>query len=103
MYTIFSFNFTANGSNLAAAPALLGNFALWKPSLMAIYTNYLTYQLLEEASLPKGVIQFIPVAGAEVESACNQVFPLCDSGTPYFLNPYMIKSITIPRFLVTQN
>jgi 1-pyrroline-5-carboxylate dehydrogenase len=40
---------------------------------MAVYANYLTYKLLEEAGLPKGVIQFIPVAGADVEPACKQV------------------------------
>jgi 1-pyrroline-5-carboxylate dehydrogenase len=75
VYAISPFNFTAIGGNLAAAPALLGNVAIWKPSPMAVYANYLTYKLLEEAGLPNGVIQFIPVAGADVEAACKQASP----------------------------
>ena len=54
------FNFTAIGGNLAAAPALMGNVVLWKPSHTAIYSNYLVYQILREAGLPEGVIQFMP-------------------------------------------
>jgi 1-pyrroline-5-carboxylate dehydrogenase len=54
------FNFTAIGGNLAAAPALMGNVVLWKPSDTAILSNYIVYQILKEAGLPDGVIQFIP-------------------------------------------
>jgi 1-pyrroline-5-carboxylate dehydrogenase len=54
------FNFTAIGGNLVAAPALMGNVVLWKPSPMAMYSNYLVLQILKEAGLPDGVIQFIP-------------------------------------------
>lgn len=43
---------------------------------MAIYANYLTYKLLEEVGLPKGVIQFIPIDASKVEQACNQVSAL---------------------------
>lgn len=73
VYAVSPFNFTAIGGNLAGAPALLGNVVLWKPSPMAVYANYLTYKLLEEAGLPKGVIQFLPVDSANVEQVCNQV------------------------------
>jgi 1-pyrroline-5-carboxylate dehydrogenase len=38
----------------------LGNVAVWKPSDMAVYSSYLVYQVLKEAGLPDGVIQFIP-------------------------------------------
>ncbi|KAI9361635.1 Aldehyde/histidinol dehydrogenase [Zopfochytrium polystomum] len=54
------FNFTAIGGNLVSAPALMGNVVLWKPSATSIYSNYLVYQILQEAGLPDGVIQFIP-------------------------------------------
>lgn len=54
------FNFTAIGGNLASAPALMGNVVIWKPSDSAIYSNYLVHQILLEAGLPDGVIQFVP-------------------------------------------
>ncbi|TPX63064.1 L-glutamate gamma-semialdehyde dehydrogenase [Spizellomyces sp. 'palustris'] len=54
------FNFTAIGGNLVSAPALMGNVVLWKPSPMAMYSNYLVYEILREAGLPDGVIQFVP-------------------------------------------
>ena len=57
---ISPFNFTAIGGNLASAPALMGNVILWKPAPAATLSNYLIYEILEEAGLPPGVIQFIP-------------------------------------------
>lgn len=57
---ISPFNFTAIGGNLPSAPALMGNVVLWKPSASAVLSNYIVYQILEEAGLPPGVIQFIP-------------------------------------------
>ena len=57
---ISPFNFTAIGGNLAAAPALMGNVVLWKPSNYSIYSNYLIMKILSEAGLPDGVIQFVP-------------------------------------------
>lgn len=60
------FNFTAIGGNLPAAPALVGNTVVWKPSPMASLSNYIVYQILEEAGLPKGVIQFVPGPPAEI-------------------------------------
>lgn len=62
------FNFTAIGLNLPAAPAMVGNVVVWKPSPMATYSNYLTYKILEEAGLPAGVIQFCPGPAPEVVS-----------------------------------
>ncbi|CCX14886.1 Aldehyde/histidinol dehydrogenase [Pyronema domesticum] len=60
VYAISPFNFTAIGGNLAAAPALMGNVVLWKPSPAALASNYLVYQILLEAGLPEGVIQWVP-------------------------------------------
>ncbi|KAI9016723.1 delta-1-pyrroline-5-carboxylate dehydrogenase [Hyaloraphidium curvatum] len=54
------FNFTAIGGNLPGAPALMGNVVVWKPSDSAILSNYIVMQLLEEAGLPPGVVQFVP-------------------------------------------
>ncbi|KAG0703932.1 Aldehyde/histidinol dehydrogenase [Suillus ampliporus] len=60
------FNFTAIGGNLPGAPALVGNTVIWKPSPAATYSNYLVYQILAEAGVPPGVIQFVPGPPPEV-------------------------------------
>jgi 1-pyrroline-5-carboxylate dehydrogenase len=60
VYAITPFNFTAIGGNLPTAPAILGNVALWKPSATAALSNWMFYQILREAGLPPGVIQFVP-------------------------------------------
>ncbi|KAI8977113.1 1-pyrroline-5-carboxylate dehydrogenase [Mycotypha africana] len=63
---ISPFNFTAIAGNLPGAPALMGNVVVWKPSPMAVYSNFLVYELLEEAGLPAGVIQFVPGPPEEI-------------------------------------
>ncbi|CAI4221499.1 unnamed protein product [Auanema sp. JU1783] len=60
---IAPFNFTAIGGNLASAPALMGNVCLWKPSDTAVYSNYIIYEILEEAGIPSGVLAFLPSDG----------------------------------------
>ncbi|HEX3927852.1 MAG TPA: L-glutamate gamma-semialdehyde dehydrogenase [Gemmatimonadales bacterium] len=60
IYAVTPFNFTAIGGNLPTAPAILGNVVLWKPSATASLSNWLFYDLLREAGLPPGVIQFVP-------------------------------------------
>ncbi|CAJ0573166.1 unnamed protein product, partial [Mesorhabditis spiculigera] len=57
------FNFTAIGGNLSAAPAVMGNVVLWKPSDTSVLSNYVVYQILEEAGIPAGVINFLPSDG----------------------------------------
>ena len=66
MLAVSPFNFTAIGGNLPGTPALVGNVVVWKPSPAATYSNYLVYQILAEAGLPAGVIQFVPGPPAEV-------------------------------------
>lgn len=66
VYAISPFNFTAIGGNLPGAPALMGNVVVWKPSPSAIASNYLVHQILTEAGLPPGVIQFVPGDAEEV-------------------------------------
>lgn len=60
VYAVTPFNFTAIGGNLATAPALMGNCIVWKPAATATLSNYLFMELLKEAGLPDGVINFIP-------------------------------------------
>ncbi|KAI0065810.1 delta-1-pyrroline-5-carboxylate dehydrogenase [Artomyces pyxidatus] len=60
------FNFTAIGGNLPGTPALVGNVVVWKPSPAATYSNYIVHQILTEAGVPPGVIQFVPGPPPEV-------------------------------------
>ena len=43
---------------------------MWKPSPAATYSNYLVYQILTEAGVPPGVIQFVPGPPPEVVAQC---------------------------------
>jgi 1-pyrroline-5-carboxylate dehydrogenase len=63
------FNFNAIGANLPAAPALMGNTCLWKPSSTAVLGNYTVMRTLEEAGLPPGVINFLPGHGPTIGDA----------------------------------
>ena len=59
VYAITPFNFTAIAGNLPAAPALMGNTVIWKPSPTQAAAAYVTMQLLEAAGLPAGVINLV--------------------------------------------
>jgi 1-pyrroline-5-carboxylate dehydrogenase len=77
---ITPFNFLAIGANLNAAPALMGNVTLWKPADTAMYgvraqppppsppQSYLIMKVFEEAGLPPGVVQFVPIRPPNVAS-----------------------------------
>jgi 1-pyrroline-5-carboxylate dehydrogenase len=69
VYAISPFNFTALGANLVAAPALMGNVVIWKPSLYALHSSWLLYKILLEAGLPENVIQFVPGDAEEITEA----------------------------------
>src|SRR5687768_9555085 len=60
VYAVTPFNFTAIGGNLPTAPALMGNTVIWKPAATAMVSAWYTMQLLQEAGLPPGVINFLP-------------------------------------------
>ncbi len=60
---ITPFNFTAIAANLAAAPAMLGNTVVWKPSDTQMLSAYMIMRLFKEAGLPDGVINMIPADG----------------------------------------
>ncbi|MEU3989973.1 L-glutamate gamma-semialdehyde dehydrogenase [Streptomyces platensis] len=66
VYAITPFNFTAIAGNLPTAPALMGNVVVWKPSPTQTYAAVLLMQLLEEAGLPKGVINLVTGDGKDL-------------------------------------
>ncbi len=67
VFAVTPFNFTAIAGNLAAAPAMLGNVVVWKPSDSQIYSANVIMEIFEAAGLPDGVINIIygdgPVMG----------------------------------------
>ncbi len=60
---ITPFNFTAIAANLPAAPAMLGNTVVWKPSDTQMLAAHYTMQLFREAGLPDGVINLVAADG----------------------------------------
>ncbi len=63
VFAITPFNFTAIAGNLPAAPAMVGNTVVWKPSEQQCLSAYRVMQLFMEAGLPPGVINFVPALG----------------------------------------
>ncbi len=59
VYAVTPFNFTSIAANLPTAPALMGNTVVWKPASSAMFSAHAIMQLLEEAGLPPGVINFV--------------------------------------------
>ncbi len=62
---ITPFNFTSIAGNLPTAPAMCGNTVVWKPSSTSVLSSYYVMQLLMEAGLPAGVINFVPCQGVD--------------------------------------
>jgi len=67
---ITPFNFSSIAANLPSAPAILGNTAVWKPSRNSVWSNYLLMELMMEAGLPAGVINFVPSSGSDISDVC---------------------------------
>jgi 1-pyrroline-5-carboxylate dehydrogenase len=63
VFAIAPFNFTSIAANLPSAPVLMGNVSLWKPASTAILACYYLMEMLKEAGLPDGVINFLPGDG----------------------------------------
>ncbi|KAF8219090.1 ALDH-like protein, partial [Tricholoma matsutake] len=112
--TVSPFNFTAIGGNLPGTPTLVGNTVIWKPSPAATYSNYLVHQLLTEAGLPPGVIQFTP-GPAEAKKVVDKELGTPRSNQirriPNLLQPHKIlldtprtnkpiKNTHTPRFII---
>jgi len=66
VFAVTPFNFASIAGNLPSAPALMGNVVLWKPASSTVYVAYHLLQVLREAGLPAGVINFVPGAGSKV-------------------------------------
>ncbi len=66
VYAVTPFNFTAIAANLPAAPALMGNVVLWKPSPKAQFSAQVVMELFAAAGMPAGVITLVPGQGPEV-------------------------------------
>ncbi len=76
VFAVTPFNFTSIAGNLPTSPAIVGNVVLWKPASSAVFSAYYIMQVLKEAGLPPGVINFIPGSGAQV-------------GTPVMNSPHL--------------
>lgn len=67
VFAVTPFNFTSICANLCAAPAMMGNTIVWKPSETQAYSAHFIMKLFKEAGLPDGVINLVmtdgPVAG----------------------------------------
>jgi len=63
VFALTPFNFTAIAGNLPAAPAMMGNTVVWKPSNTQIYSARIIMEIFMEAGLPDGVINLVFVSG----------------------------------------
>jgi len=66
VFAVTPFNFTAIAGNLPLSPAIMGNTVLWKPASTSLLSNYYIMQILKEAGLPDGVINFLPGSGGNI-------------------------------------
>ena len=66
IFAVAPFNFTSIAGNLPGAPALMGNVSIWKPASSAILACHYLLEMLKEAGLPDGVINFLPGDGVTV-------------------------------------
>jgi 1-pyrroline-5-carboxylate dehydrogenase len=69
VFAVAPFNFTSISLNLCTAPALMGNVVLFKPAETSTLSAFYIMELLREAGLPEGVIQFLPGDGATIGNA----------------------------------
>lgn len=81
IYAITPFNFTSIAANLCAAPAMMGNVVVWKPSDAQVYSAQVIVDLFKAAGLPDGVINV--VYGDPVEIS-NEVFASPDFAGLHF-------------------
>src|SRR5579871_3300609 len=72
VFAVTPFNFTSIGGNLPTAPALMGHTVVWKPASSAILSGWRIVELLREAGLPDGVINFVPGDARTVGDAALQ-------------------------------
>jgi len=66
VFAVTPFNFTSIAGNLPTAPALMGNTVIWKPASSSVYSGHFLMQILKEAGMPDGVINFVPGSGGTI-------------------------------------
>ncbi len=69
IFAVTPFNFVAINGNLPAAPAMMGNVAVWKPASSVAYTSHLLMTILRQAGLPGGVINLLMARGSAIGDA----------------------------------
>jgi 1-pyrroline-5-carboxylate dehydrogenase len=69
VFAVAPFNFTAITLNLCTAPAMMGNVVLLKPSSTSALSSWYVMELLREAGVPDGVINFLPGDGPPIGNA----------------------------------
>lgn len=77
VYAVTPFNFASIAGNLPCAPAVAGNVVVWKPASATAYTSYIIYQLLKEAGLPDGIINFVPGDAGKISGEVLKNKHLC--------------------------
>lgn len=90
VFALTPFNFTAITGNLPAAPAMMGNVVVWKPSKLNIFSAHWVMKIFREAGVPDGVINLVFASGP---TAAEVVFNSPDfagfhftGSTPVFQN-----------------
>ncbi|MCF8233006.1 MAG: L-glutamate gamma-semialdehyde dehydrogenase [Bacteroidales bacterium] len=63
IFALTPFNFQAITGNLPAAPAMMGNTVVWKPSKNNLYAASVIMEIFREAGVPDGVINLMFVSG----------------------------------------
>ena len=91
VYAISPFNFTAIAGNLSAAPALMGNTIVWKPSDHQIFSAKIILDVFREAGVPDGVINMVM---GDPEMITNTVLESPDfSGIHFTGSTFVFKEI----------
>jgi 1-pyrroline-5-carboxylate dehydrogenase len=70
VFAVTPFNFTSIGANLPTAPAMMGCTVVWKPAHTAMLSAHYIMEILREAGLPDGVINFVPGPARIIGDAC---------------------------------
>ncbi len=66
VFAVTPFNFTSIAGNLPTAPALMGNTVVWKPASSSVFSGHYLMEILKEAGMPDGVINFVPGSGGAI-------------------------------------
>ena len=91
IYAVSPFNFTAISGNLSAAPALMGNVIVWKPSDNQVLSAQVVMEIFKEAGVPDGVINMVT---GDPEMISNVVFDSPDfAGIHYTGSTHVFKGI----------